>query len=141
MDAHWSGRRLIILRITYRLHDSLEDQLIRTAFLGFIFVRLQGREEGVDALEKAFVNDAFVLVGLDFVLAFGSLLVDLILLCANKGTFVHVGVDFDVRVVAELESILKEGGVVSLENVWRGRVNRISRNYNLIQVLLLTHLL
>ena len=39
-------------------------------------------------------------------LAFGSLLVDLVLFGADEGAFVDIGVDFDIRVVAQLESIL-----------------------------------
>lgn len=56
---------------------------------------------------KAIVDDSFVLVGLDSVLSFGSLLVDLVLLGSNEGTLVNIGVDFNVRVVAQFESILR----------------------------------
>jgi hypothetical protein len=40
------------------------------------------------------------------VLALRSLLVDLILFGADEGTFINIGVYFDVGVVAELESVL-----------------------------------
>ena len=39
-------------------------------------------------------------------LALVPLLVDLVLLGADEGAFVDIGVDFDVRVVAQLERIL-----------------------------------
>lgn len=62
-------------------------------------------EEGVDADEEAVVDDAFVFEGGDFVFAFEAGLVDLVLLCADEGAFVDVGVDFDVGVVGELEGV------------------------------------
>lgn len=63
---------------------------------------LERREQRIDPLEQALVDDALVLVGLDLVLALESGLVDLVLLGSDEGALVDVGVDFDVRVVAEL---------------------------------------
>lgn len=67
---------------------------------------LQGCEKGIDAFEKAIVDDALILVGFDFVLALEALLMDLVLLGTDEGTLVDIGVYFDVRVIAELESVL-----------------------------------
>lgn len=57
---------------------------------------MQGGKKGVDAFEKAIVYDALVFVGLDFVLALEALLMDLVLLCADEGAFVDIGVHFDI---------------------------------------------
>lgn len=65
----------------------------------------QAGEQAVDAGEEAIVDDAFVAEGGDFVFALEAGLVDLVLLCADEGAFVDVGVDFDVRVVGELEGV------------------------------------
>lgn len=70
----------------------------------------QSGEEAPNAAEEAIVDDALVLQSDDLVLAELALLVDLILLCADEGSFVDIWVDFDVRVVAQLESILGERG-------------------------------
>ena len=40
------------------------------------------------------------------ILALESLLVDLVLLGSDEGALVHVGVDFDVGIVAQLERVL-----------------------------------
>ncbi len=62
-------------------------------------------KKGVNTDEQAIVDDAFVLEGGDFVFALETGLVDLILLCADEGAFVDVGMDFDVGIVGELESV------------------------------------
>lgn len=67
---------------------------------------LESCEQGVDAFEEAIVDDALVFVGFDLVLAFEACLVDLVLLGADKGAFIDIGVDFDVGVVAEFEGVL-----------------------------------
>ena len=69
-------------------------------------MRLQCSEESINALEEPLVDDSLVLVCLDLVLALESLLMDLILFSSNERAFVNVGVDFDVGIVAQLESIL-----------------------------------
>lgn len=69
----------------------------------------------MNAFEKAIVYDTLVFVGLDSVLSLGTLLVNLILLCADEGAFVHIGVDFYVGVVAELEGVL---GGSALGSAW-----------------------
>lgn len=70
-------------------------------------MRLQSCEKSVDAVEEAIVDDAFVFVSCNLVLALLTLLVDLVLLCADEGTLVDVWVNFNIRVVAELESVLE----------------------------------
>lgn len=65
----------------------------------------QAGEQTVDAGEEAIVDDAFIAEGGDFVLALEAGLVDLVLLGADEGAFVDVGVDFDVGVVGELEGV------------------------------------
>jgi hypothetical protein len=67
---------------------------------------LQCREEAADPFEQAIVDNSLVLIGLDLVLTLESLLMDLVLLGSDKGTLVDVWVDFDVRVVAQFESVL-----------------------------------
>jgi hypothetical protein len=57
------------------------------------------------------------------VLAFESLLVDLVLLGADEGAFVDVGVDFDVGVVAQLERVLGSSAL-RFSLVGGGRVGR-----------------
>lgn len=57
-------------------------------------------------MQEPIINDSLILVRFDFVLALESLLVDLGLLGSNEGSLVDIRVDFDVRVVAQLESIL-----------------------------------
>ena len=42
-----------------------------------------------------------------------ALLVNLALLRSDKGAFVHIGMDFDVRVIAELQRILPFRSLVS----------------------------
>jgi len=56
----------------------------------------QGSKESIDPLEQAIINDPLIFIGVDFVLALESLLVDLILLCTDKGFLVDIWVDFDI---------------------------------------------
>lgn len=70
-------------------------------------MRLQSRKKSVDAVEESIVDDTLVFVGCDLVLALLALLVNLVLLCADEGTLVNVWMNFDVGVVAELESVLE----------------------------------
>ena len=44
--------------------------------------------------------------------AIDTLLVDLVLLCTNERTFIDIGMDFDIGIVRQLESVLET--VVSL---------------------------
>lgn len=67
---------------------------------------LESGEQSIDAAQEALVDDALVLQSSDVVLALQALLVDLVLLGANEGALVDVGVNLDVRVIGELESIL-----------------------------------
>ncbi|GKT88388.1 hypothetical protein Ct61P_06238 [Colletotrichum tofieldiae] len=67
---------------------------------------LEGVEQLGYALHQAIVDDALVLERLDLVLALKALLVDLVLLRSDEGSLIDVGVDFDVRVVAELQRVL-----------------------------------
>lgn len=54
-------------------------------------MRLQSCEQGADPLEEAIVDDSFILVCFDFVLALESLLVDLVLLRSDEGSLVDIG--------------------------------------------------
>lgn len=67
---------------------------------------LEGRKQARDARDEPIIDDALVLVLLDMELALLALLVDLVLLCADEGALVDVGVHFDVGVVRELEGVL-----------------------------------
>jgi hypothetical protein len=46
------------------------------------------------------------------VFAIDTLLVDLVLLCTDERTLVDIGMDFDIGIIGQLESVL--GTVVSL---------------------------
>lgn len=59
-------------------------------------MRTQGSKEAIDPLEQAFIDDPFIFVGINFVLTFESLLMDLILLRTDEGFLVNIWVDFDV---------------------------------------------
>lgn len=67
---------------------------------------LEGCQEAADPFDQSIVDFALVLERLDLVLALLTLGVDLVLLRTNEGALVDVGVDFDIRVIAELESVL-----------------------------------
>ena len=70
-------------------------------------MRLECCKQTVDAVEEAIVDDSLIFVCCDLVLTVLTLLVDLVLLCADERALVDVWMDFNVGVVAELESILK----------------------------------
>jgi hypothetical protein len=72
-----------------------------------LFEGLQRVEQVVYALDQAIVDDLFILEGLDLVFAIDTLLVDLILLCADERTLVDIGVDLDIGIVRQLESVLE----------------------------------
>ena len=82
------------------------------SLFGLLFERLQRVEQVVYTVDQAIVDDLFVLEGLDLVFAIDTLLVDLVLLCTNERTLVDIGMDFDVGIVRQLESVLET--VVSL---------------------------
>jgi hypothetical protein len=69
----------------------------------------EGGEKGGDALDQGVVDDALVLEGLDLVPALLAFGVNLVLLGADEGPLVDIGMDLDVRVVAELERVLEKG--------------------------------
>ncbi len=69
-------------------------------------MRFESGEKALNALEEAIVDYTLVFQCLDLQLAHLTLLMDLVLLCTDEGALVDVRVDFDVRVVAELESVL-----------------------------------
>jgi len=83
-----------------------------------LFEGLQRVEQVVYALDQAIVDDLLVLEGLDLVFAIDTLLVDLVLLCTDKGTLVDIGVDFDIGIVRQLESVLEI--VVSFKQRYSG---------------------
>ena len=66
-------------------------------------------EQVVYALDQAIVDDLFVLEGFDLELPVDSLLVDLVLLGANKRALVDVWVDFNIRIVGQLQGVLELG--------------------------------
>ncbi|KAG9966756.1 hypothetical protein KCU61_g82, partial [Aureobasidium melanogenum] len=76
VDTSWWGWRGICVRRASALDESLEDV--------------------VYALDQAIVDNLFVLEGFNLVFAIDTLLVNLILLCADEGTLVDVGMNFDV---------------------------------------------
>lgn len=66
----------------------------------------QGLEQPLDAIEEAIVDDALIFQSRDLVATMVAFLMDLILLRTDEGALVDVWVDFDIRVVAQLEGIL-----------------------------------
>lgn len=62
---------------------------------------------------------------------------DLVLFGSNEGTLIDVGVDFDVRVVAQFERVLASSAL-SFSLVVEGRTGRIDI---ILRESLLTHLL
>jgi hypothetical protein len=75
---------------------------------------LERLQEAADALGEAIVDLSFVLERLDLVPPLLALLVDLVLLGADKGPLVDIGVDFNVGVIAELEIVLPDERKVSM---------------------------
>lgn len=65
-------------------------------------------------MNQGVVDLSLVFKGHDLVLALLSLHVDLVLLCPDEGPLVHVGVDFNVGVIAQLQSVLFHRGEVDL---------------------------
>lgn len=120
MDTAWWGWRGILVRRAGALNEGLEDVTFeaRLSLLGFLREGVQRVEQVVYAVDEAIVDDLFVLEGLDLVFAIDTLLVDLILLCADEGTLVDIGMDFDVGIVRQLESVL--GIVVSSKQKRQG---------------------
>jgi len=78
----------------------LEDELVWVLRAGS--VRLQRIDQCVDASEKTVVDDAVILERLDLDFAVSPFLVYLVLLCADEGALVDIGVYFDVGIIAEL---------------------------------------
>lgn len=95
-----------------RLHDGSEGDLARVAYLvlDIVGVGFQCVEQRGDALDQGVVDLSLVLEDDDLLLAVLTLLVDLGLFRADEGALVYVGVDFDVGVIAKLESVLVETG-------------------------------
>jgi hypothetical protein len=94
------GRGILVGGASAR-NQSLEDVTFKAGrgLLGFLFVGFKGLEQTVDAVEQAKVDDFLVLESLNLVFAVDTLLVNLVLLCTDKGTLVDIGMDLDIRVV------------------------------------------
>jgi len=75
-------------------------------------MRPQSNNESIDPLEQAVVDNSLIFVGVDFVFAFKSLLMNLVLLCTDERLLVYIWVDFDVRVVTQFECILKVSALI-----------------------------
>ena len=65
-------------------------------------MRLEDVEEVIDASEKTIIDDALVFQSFDLVLSLSTLLMDLVLLRSNERFLVDIGMDFNIRVIAEL---------------------------------------
>ena len=74
----------------------------------------RGQERG-DALHQAIIDDALVLQRLDLVLPLLSLLMDLVLLCTDEGSLVDIRVNFDIGIVTELERVLVDSALVTVQ--------------------------
>jgi len=68
---------------------------------------LEGGKKGRDPLDQGIIDDSFVLVGLDLELALLALRMNLVLLGADEGSLVDIWMDLNIRVIAELQRILK----------------------------------
>ena len=106
MNAGWPLRRLVVLGVAGGLHDGLEGNLCGIPVLGVGGMSLEGGQETGYALHQTIVDLLLVLQGLDLVSPLLTLGMDLVLLGANEGALVDVGVDLDVGVVAKLEIVL-----------------------------------
>jgi len=109
VDTAWWGWRGILVRRAGALDEGLEDVTFkaRLSLFGLLFEGLQRVKQVVYALDQAIVDDLLVLEGLDLVFAIDTLLVDLILLCADEGALVDIGMNFDIGIVRQLESVLE----------------------------------
>lgn len=67
---------------------------------------LHGGDEQREALDESVVDDALVLVCLDLEFSLLSLHVHLALFGPDEGSFVDIGMDLDIRIVAEFQRIL-----------------------------------
>lgn len=72
-------------------------------------MRLEGVDEARDALDERVVDLALVLELDDLLAAVVALLVNLCLLGADEGALVDVGMDFNIGIVRQLESVLVTG--------------------------------
>lgn len=70
-------------------------------------MRLEGSRECINPQKKAIVDRPLVFQCLDLVSPLVPLLVDLVLLGPDEGSLVDVWVDLDVRVIAQLEVVLR----------------------------------
>lgn len=68
---------------------------------------LEGVQEAGNSLDQAIVDLALVLECLDVELALLALGVDLILLGTDKGSLVDVRMNLNIRVIAQLEGVLR----------------------------------
>jgi hypothetical protein len=68
----------------------------------------QRSEEGGDAFDQGIVDDALVLERFDLVPALLAFRMNLVLLRTDERSLVHIGVDFDVGIIAELQRVLEE---------------------------------
>jgi hypothetical protein len=69
-------------------------------------MRLKGCKQSIDPSHEAVVDNPLIFQGFNLMLALPTLLMNLILLRAYEGSFVDIWVDFNVGVVAQLQSIL-----------------------------------
>jgi hypothetical protein len=69
-------------------------------------MRFECSEETIDPFEETIIDYSLVFICVYLVLSLESLLVNLVLFGTYEGAFVNVWVNFNVRVVAQFESIL-----------------------------------
>lgn len=95
MDSSRSRGWLVVGRIS-GFHHGLEHQLIWTSFICLCAVRFQGRDQALNALQEPIIYDSLILVRFDFMLAFESLLVNLVLLGSYERSLVDIRVDLNI---------------------------------------------
>lgn len=67
---------------------------------------LEGGKKGRNSLDQGIVDDSFVLQGLDLELPLLSFRMNLVLLGADEGPLVDIGMNLNIGVVAEFQGVL-----------------------------------
>jgi hypothetical protein len=70
-------------------------------------IGFEGSQKAGYALHQSIVDLTFILESLDLQSALLALGVDLVLLGADEGSLIDIGVDLDVGIIAELQIVLR----------------------------------
>lgn len=100
------GELIISLVASGDLHHGSKGHLGRVTCGSFICALLECGNQLGDTLQEAIMQNLLIFQSFNTNASLLSLLVDLVLLRSDKRSLVDVGVNFDVRVVAQLERVL-----------------------------------